>query len=246
MKYQVHLEVFEGTLDLLIKQLTTEEIPAGKVSVCKIIDQFVDYYMGIAFSDLEEGSRFLVLVATLLAVKARLLLPRREDEDESGSLLEEEDGEGSLETDFGEYLAFQEAAVNLDERGRQWMKVYKRPSLPVQVSVQRGIDGDISRLVEAFQDIVERISKTPEPYTVNSVPYDLDSVMESVLLKLKSRPQGLYFSEFFPANFPANYRREEVIVTFLAVLELVYEGKMRVQNEQEKEELLLVPGEELR
>ncbi|HBG21709.1 MAG TPA: chromosome segregation protein ScpA, partial [Peptococcaceae bacterium] len=46
--------------------------------------------------------------------------------------------------------------------------------------------------------------------------------------------------------FPANYRREEVIVTFLAVLELVYEGKMRVQNEQEKEELLLVPGEELR
>lgn len=243
MKYRVHLEIFEGPLDLLLKQLTTEEIPAGKVSICKIVDQFVDYYMGIAFSDLEEGSRFLVLVATLLEVKARLLLPRREDrgEDEIDSLLAEEDGEGSLETDFEEYLAFQEAAVNLEERGRQWMKIYKRPSLPIRAPVQRGVDGDISRLVEAFQGIVERISQIPEPYTVNSVSYDLDSVMESVLLKLKSRPQGLYFSEFFPAD----YGREEVIFTFLAVLELVYEGKLRVHNERENGELLLVPGEKL-
>jgi segregation and condensation protein A len=108
LKYQVHLEVFEGPLDLLIKQLTNEEIPVGKISVCKIIDQFVDYYMGFAFSDLEEGGRFFVLAATLLAVKGRFLLPRREeeeDEDDSDPLLEEEE---QLETDFGEYLAFQE------------------------------------------------------------------------------------------------------------------------------------------
>lgn len=240
MKYQVQLEVFEGPLDLLIKQLTNEEIPVGKVSVCKIIDQFVDYYMGIAFSDLEEGGRFLVLAATLLAVKARFLLPRREedeDEDDSDPLLEEED---QVETDFGEYLAFQEAAVTLEERGQQWMKVYRRPSIPVKVSAQRSINGDISRLVEAFQGVVERISEIPEPYTVNSVPYDLDGVMESVLLKLKSNPHGLYFTEFFPAE----YGREEVIFAFLAVLELVYEGKVRVKNEQEMDELLLVPIEE--
>lgn len=240
MKYQVHLEVFEGPLDLLIKQLTNEEIPVGKISVCKIIDQFVDYYMGFTFSDLEEGGRFLVLAATLLAVKGRFLLPRREeeeDEDDSDPLLEEEE---QLETDFGEYLAFQEAAVTLEERGRQWMKVYKRPSLAVKLSAQRSINEDVSRLVEAFQGIVERISKIPDPYTVNNVPYDLDFVIESVLQKLKTNPQGLYFTEIFPDQ----YGREEVIFAFLAVLELVYEGKVRVKNDQEIDELLLVSIEE--
>jgi segregation and condensation protein A len=125
LKYQVQLDVYEGPLDLLLRRLNNEEIPAGEIPVCIIIDQFIDYYMGIAFSDLEEGSRFLVLAATLLAVKARLLLPRREEEDEeSDTLLDQDDEEGLLETDFDEYLAFQDAAMTLEERAAE--KAIKR------------------------------------------------------------------------------------------------------------------------
>ncbi|MEG3068104.1 MAG: segregation/condensation protein A [Syntrophaceticus schinkii] len=108
-------------------------MPAGEIPVCTIIDQFIDYYMGIAFSDLEEGSRFLVLAATLLAVKARLLLPRHEEEDEeSDPLLDQDDEDGLLETDFEEYLAFQDAAITLEERAREWMMVYRRPLLKLR------------------------------------------------------------------------------------------------------------------
>lgn len=242
MKYQVQLDVYKGPLDLLLRRLTREEIPADEVPVCTIIDQFLEYYLGIAFSDLEEGSRFLVLAATLLAVKARLLLPRREEEDEaSDPLLDQDDEESLLETDFGEYLAFQNAAVTLEERAREWMMVYRRPPTQVKVPKPRGARDDLSRLVEAFQGIIERISKLPEPYMVSSVPYDLDDVMSDVLVKIKSRPDGLYFSHIFPATSG----REDVIFIFLAVLELVYEGKLRVKDVQETEEILLVSTDKI-
>jgi segregation and condensation protein A len=237
LKYQVQLDVYEGPLDLLLRRLNNEEIPAGEIPVCIIIDQFIDYYMGIAFSDLEEGSRFLVLAATLLAVKARLLLPRREEEDEeSDTLLDQDDEEGLLETDFDEYLAFQDAAMTLEERAREWMMVYRRPPTKFKVPEQRGARDDISRLVEAFHGIIERISKLPEPYMVKSVPYDLDDVMNDVLVMIKSRPEGIYFCDFFPVD----YGREDVIFTFLAVLELVYEGKVLVREAQETDELVLI------
>lgn len=238
MKYQVQLDIYQGPLDLLLKRITNKEIPAGEVSVCKIIDQFLDYYMGIAFSDLEEGSRFLLLAATLLAVKARLLLPRREVEDqESEPLLDQDDEEGFLETDLGEYLVFQDAAAALEMRAREWMMVYRRPSANVEVPEPRGARDDLSRLLEAFQGIIERISKLPEPYMVRSVPYDLDDVMSGVLEKIESHPEGICFSDFFTAVSG----RDEVIFTFLAVLELVYEGKVRVKGDQEIGELLLIP-----
>ncbi len=239
MKYQVQLDIYEGPLDLLVRSVTNQEIPAYEISVCTIIDQFIEYFMGIgtAFSDLEEGSRFLVLAATLLAVKARLLLPRREEEDEeSDTLLDEEDEEGLLETDLDEYLAFQEAAGTLEERAREWMMVYRRPPINIKVPEQRCPRDDISRLVKAFHGIIERISKLPEPYKVKSVPYDLDDVMSDVLVKINSRPKGMYFSDFFPVTSG----REEIIITFLAVLELVYEGEISVKEDQETEEILLI------
>ena len=67
MKYQVQLDIYEGPLDLLVRSVTNQEIPAYEISVCTIIDQFIEYFMGMgtAVSDLEEGSRFLVLAATL-------------------------------------------------------------------------------------------------------------------------------------------------------------------------------------
>lgn len=237
MKYQVQLDVYEGPLDLLLRSLNNEEIPAGEIPVCIIIDQFIDYYMGIAFSDLEEGSRFLVLAATLLAVKARLLLPRREEEDEeSDPLLDQDDEDGLLETDFEEYLAFQDAAITLEERAREWMMVYRRPPIKVKVPEQKGARDDVSRLLEAFQGIIERISKLPEPYMVKSVPYDLDDLMNDVLAMIKSCPEGIHFSDFFPVT----YGRDDVIFTFLAVLELVYEGEIIVREDLKTDELLLI------
>ncbi|MEG3068105.1 MAG: hypothetical protein RQM95_07790 [Syntrophaceticus schinkii] len=91
-------------------------------------------------------------------------------------------------------------------------------------------------LLEAFQGIIERISKLPEPYMVKSVPYDLDDLMNDVLAMIKSRPEGIHFCDFFPVT----YGRDDVIFTFLAVLELVYEGEIIVREDLKTDELLLI------
>ncbi len=236
MKYQVHLDVYEGPLDLLLKRLTAEEIAVGDVSVCTIVDQFLDYFTGIAFSDLDEGGRFLVLAAALLAVKGRLLLPRHEEEDEGECAPPQDDEEGALETDWAEYLTFQDAAATLEARAREWTMVYRRPPAQVEAPEQRGAGENITRLIEAFQGIMERLSSLPQPYVVKGVPYDLDDMMDHVLVRIKSFPEGVGFSDFFSGACG----RDEVIFTFLAVLELVYEGKIRVLDQDDSLDLLLI------
>ena len=237
MKYQVQLKVYEGPLDLLLKRVKREEIPIGEIPICEIIDQFLDYFLKIAISDLEEGSRFLVLAATLLAVKARLLLPKREEEESDLECVEDEQ-DGMLESDMEEYLAVQEAAAVLEDKAKEWMLSYQRLSRPQDKPPEpRGTRDDVSRLVEAFQEVLERISALPEPYSVQGVPFDLDAVMSDVLMRISCQPEGMNFKELFPAASS----KKEVVITFLAVLELVYEGKVRVLQNQDTEGLFLAP-----
>ncbi len=236
MKYQVQLDAFEGSLEDLIKGLNSEEVSADEIPICTIIDQFIEYYLGVAFSELEEGSRFLVLAATLLVVKARLLLPRSQEDEDEELFLGEEDDQGLLvDADYYEYLAFQDVAATLEERAREWMMVYRRPPQELEIPEERGVRDDVTRLVEAFQGIMERISKLPEPYIVKSAPYDLDELMVTVLEKIESVPQGIIFDDLFSFD----YRRGDVIFTFLAVLELVYEGRVRIEETPDQKKLLL-------
>ena len=145
--------------------------------------------------------------------------------------MDEEDGR-SFGNRFRWYLAFR-----LPELGACPGVDDGIPTSPlILVPEQRCPRDDISRLVKAFHGIIERISKLPEPYKVKSVPYDLDDVMSDVLVKINSRPKGMYFSDFFPVTSG----REEIIITFLAVLELVYEGEISVKEDQETEEILLI------
>jgi len=239
LKYQVQLEIYKGPLELLLKRVTREELPAEQISVCAIIDQFLEYLSGIAL-DIEEGSRFLYLAAALLAVKARLLLPSHEDEErEEDGVWDDDPGEGLSESAFNEYLVFREAAASLEQRAHNWRRSYPRPVVRDKTHVERCSGEDLSRLVKAFQGVLQRITSFPEPYVVEGIPFKIDEVMDQLYTRICANPDGLSFKDIFKTTSG----KEELIITFLAVLELIYQGKVSIRQD-DAEEILLFPEQE--
>lgn len=238
MKFHVKLEVYEGPVDLLLRLLEREEVTVASVSVCEIIDQFIDYLAKTDFGDLEEGSRFLVTMATLLSVKAQLVLPRKEH-DVSDECLKVEENDG-IDVDFepeAEYLIIKEAAALLEKRAEEWRLFYRRPALPLKEETSPKVKRlDVSLLVSAFKEVLKR-SIPPEPYRVQAPSLDIWEKIDTVMNMLAHKPGGILFREMFSPNSS----KEDLIVTFLAILELVYQGKIRVKQEIPSGDIYLAP-----
>jgi segregation and condensation protein A len=206
--------------------------------VHEIIEQFFNYFAEIDFANVEEGSRFLVLAATLLAIKAQLVLPQPEQEIElePGLFPREEIKEIVQGPELLTYQQFREAAVVLETSAKNWRLCYKRPPSGFQKRpAHRARREDILRLVQAFKEVVAQRTSLPEPYEVKPVPVDLEKKMEFILNQLQCKPEGLLFLELFFPPPP----REEVIVTFLALLELVYQRKVKVAQAHGQGEIVL-------
>lgn len=234
MKYQVKLEIYNGPLDLLLRLLEKEEIPARDVSVSSIIEQFFEHFRKTGATDIEEGSRFLVLAAALLSLKARLLLPQpKEQEGEREYCDEEDDREGLAEMSVQDYLLIMKAAAMLDERAREWRRSY--PRLEV-VREQRGVREDVSLLVRAFQRVLAERPAPPVPYVVENSTCDLEEAINNVKKMVQNRPEGLLFRELFTDKSG----KEEIIAVFLAVLELVFQGEIKVWQDRETGEIHLL------
>jgi len=233
----VKLGVYEGPLDLLLKLVERQEIAVASVSVCEIVDQFMEYFMKTEFTDVEEGSRFLVIAATLLSVKAQLVLPRPEQAGSERDLDLDEDGD--IDVDFGlEYMSIQEAAATLEKRAEDWRLIHKRPAIPFQKEDLPKVNRlDISLLVTAFKEVLKR-NVPPEPYEVQAPVLDLWEKIDVVLGFLMQKPEGILFRQLFLSGAG----KEELIITFLAILELVYQGKVKVRQEDHSGDIFLAPA----
>lgn len=241
MKYQVRLDVYEGPLDLLLKLVERQEISVGLVSVSQVIEQFLSHFLGTGFTDLDEGSRFLVIAATLLSVKAQLILPRpqAEAEPEPGPVFSDEEDELDLELALREYLRYQEASSLLEKKAEERQLLHRR-SAAVSVLAPEALPKvgrmDIKRLVDAFRQVWERKGE-PEPYRVQAAELNLQEIMTGVENDVALHPDGVFFNDLFPEGCS----RQEFLVTFLAVLELVYLGKVGIRQDSFEEDLWLVP-----
>ena len=161
------------------------------------------------------------------------MLPQQEDEEETiEDELGCEDEESLLDSSFEDYLLFQEAALVLEERAREWSLSYNRPKiskkdLPRQPK-RKGVQGDVSLLVEAFKEVLANLPEPSVPYTVESVPFDLAAAMQDVLKTVQAATGCLIFRDLFAEKAS----KGEVIITFLAVLELVFRGEIGVRQDQ--------------
>ncbi|MDH4100620.1 MAG: segregation/condensation protein A [Nitrospirota bacterium] len=227
----VKLDIFEGPLDLLLHLIRQHEIDIYDIPIALITRQYLEYIELMKTLNLEIAGEFLVMAATLAQIKSRMLLPVPEPAEGEG---EGVDPRQELVNRLLEYKKFKEASEILEERGDYWGRIYQRerceslPELEKEPELQPELfNFGLFDLMAAFQEILKR---HPEQ-KLREIILERFTVQEKIdqILSLIDTAESVIFETLFDAD----RCREEVIVTFLAVLELVKQKVVRVYQVQD-------------
>jgi segregation and condensation protein A len=215
LPYQVRIQNFEGPLDLLLHLIRKSEINIYDIPIHLIAQQYLGYIEAMKDLNLTVAGEFLVMAATLLQIKSKMLLPVDE------TAVDEEDGADPREElvrRLLEYKKFKEAARQLNEQERLWREIYSReqsPSVALESDETLLEQVGLFDLVDVLQGILDR---NPGKTLLEIVPDNL-TVRErmNAILEMLERQESVNFVELFNPSCP----RLVIIVTFLALLELM-------------------------
>jgi segregation and condensation protein A len=220
-EYRVKLEIFEGPMDLLIHLIRKNEVDIFDIPIALITDQYLQYLDMMKALNINVAGDFLLMASTLVYIKSRMLLPERDKEGE-----EEEDPRIEITQPLLEYLRLKELAGELSERDLLDRDVFKRHLYPDYASQFEGqeveLDVNLFQLMDAFKRIVEQ--RLPD--AVLSYVADPVTIRDRIAFILERLRQGS--AVFFTELFNESRTISEFIVTFLALLELVHIGMVRV------------------
>jgi segregation and condensation protein A len=224
MDITVKLEIFEGPLDLLLHLIKKNEVSITDIPIATITEQYLATLELMQSLNLDVAGEFLVMAATLIHIKSRMLLPpgEEEDDDEEGSDPREE-----LMRQLLEYQRFKEAAEELEKREILKRDVFVRSPEPPEEGESVGFDEvSLFDLLSALRRISERLPKE-DVHEVILEKVSLREKMQCLLDELHRRGR-LVFQSFFE-NVAS---RLELVVTFLAMLELVRIRALRISQEE--------------
>lgn len=216
-EYKVKFEVFEGPLDLLLYLIKKQEVDIYEVNLTHLATQFIEYIEVMRQLDLEIAGEFLVMASTLMYIKSRELLPV----DQQVEVEEEEDGEDprwELIRQLVEYKKFKDAAAQLQVLEERQENVFRREApKPIFEKEPTKPDVSIFDLINAVNTILKRVAEREGEQ--REIFEDKWSVSEKIemLVKLISEKARVKFSDLFESATS----RTEVVVTFLAMLELI-------------------------
>ncbi|HEX7860874.1 MAG TPA: segregation/condensation protein A [Verrucomicrobiae bacterium] len=238
---KVQLEIFEGPLDLLLYLVKKEEVDIYEVNLTKLATQFIDYVALMKELDLDIAGEFLVMAATLMYIKSRELLPKNQQV-EVADEEEEEDPRWELIRQLVEYKKFKDAAAKLHEREILQEQIYARiPGRPdfaaEQPTTNVRPEVSIFDLVNAVSSILKRYGQKGESRDVFEEQWSVSEKIEFVANLIKERPR-LKFSELFESAAS----RSEVVVTFLALLELIRMKQLRIEQPEAFAEIEISPA----
>jgi len=224
--YNVKLEVFEGPLDLLLFLIKKEEVDIYDIPIVRICDQYNEHMKVMRMLDLNIAGEFMVMSATLMLIKSRMLLP----EEERPELEEdEEDPRMDLVRQLVEYKKFKDAANTLEEMEESQHNVFFPEGDHVALSKDSGLalrDVSIFDLLSSFSDILNRAQNEElteifaEKYTVAD---KVDYLMNEIVRKGKKKSLHALFRDM--------RSRSEMVCTFLAILELIRMRQVRAAQE---------------
>jgi segregation and condensation protein A len=212
--YQIMLtDIFEGPMDLLVHLIKKNEVDIYDIPIALITEQFLEYLGWMKSMNIDFAGDFIVMASTLTQIKSRMLLPIH-----NGDPDEEEDPRQEITRPLVEYLQIKSAAEDLAARQLLGEDIFSRN--PGTVGELFGAEGDMVKiglfeLIDAFQKILEKIS----PDHLVDLTADSLSVKERIseLVDIFEKQKSLTFDELFAADS----NKGEVIVTFLAILEMV-------------------------
>jgi segregation and condensation protein A len=233
--YSVNLEVFQGPLDLLLYLIRKDEIDIYDIPIARVTEQYMQYIELMKILNLELAGEYILMAATLIRIKARLLLPRSEfDEDEP-------DPREELVAALLEYKKFKEAGEILREKRILEERVYIPPALGEDTCNEKVILSDNTTLFDlltAFKEIIEKAGQE-SLYTIAPEEVNIEDRITRIM-EIMSKRDSATFQELF-ADVP---RKLTAVVTFLAILELIKIRKITVRQSLPFSEVRIYRGDE--
>lgn len=243
MAISVKLEVFEGPLDLLLHLIEKNKIDIYDIPIVEITEQYLDYIRQMETEDMNVMSEFLVMAATLIDIKCRMLLPQ-----EAGEEGEDEDPRAELVEKLLEYKMCKYMSLELRDRQVDAAhNLYREQRLPEEVAAYRQpvdygeLIGDmtLSRLHEIFQSIVRRQEDKIDPIRSRYgriEKEEVDMEMKSLYVEAYAREHKTFS---FRRLLERQRSRQELIVTFLIILELMKTGKITISQDNLFDDILI-------
>lgn len=235
MGIPVKLEVFEGPLDLLLHLIDKNKIDIYDIPIVEITNQYMDYIRDMQHEDLNIMSEFLVMAATLLDIKCKMLLPKEVNEEG-----EEEDPRKELVEQLLQYKLYKYMAYELKDRQIDADQVlYKSPTIPEEVKgyvepvdIDLLLDGlTLTRLNRIFKEVMRRQDDKIDPVRSKFGKIEKEEVPLPVKLNYVEDYAKSHKRFSFRQLLEQQVSRMHVVVTFLAVLELMKMGTIRVEQE---------------
>ena len=220
MDYEVKLEIFEGPLDLLLHLIRKNEVDIFDIPISLITEQYLGYLDMMKALNISLAGDFLVMASTLIHIKSRMLLPGYAEADE------EEDPRVEITRPLLEYLRLKELAGELSERSLLGRDIFTRLASPDYASQFEGteplLNVSLFQLMDAFKRLLDQRLPGIE-LNFRAEEWSVKDKMTLILESLKKHG-SCYFSDLFQSDRTIS----EFVVTFLAVLELVQAGLVRV------------------
>lgn len=247
MSLSVKLEAFEGPLDLLLHLIEKNKVDIYDIPIVEITEQYLDYIRQMETEDMNVMSEFLVMAATLLDIKCRMLLPKEVNEEG-----EEEDPRTELVQKLLEFKMYKYMSFELKDRQLDAEKAFfKEPTLPKEVEDYRQPidyeelvgDMNLNRLHEIFQSMMKRQVDRIDPIRSTYGKIEKDEV--------NMEEKAAYVEEYIRSHKKFSFRgllssrhgKMEIVVTFLVILELMKMGKITIVQEEIFDDILITSNQ---
>lgn len=243
MGIPVKLEVFEGPLDLLLHLIDKNKVDIYDIPIVEITNQYMDYIKGMPKEDLNVMSEFLLMAATLLDIKCRMLLPKEVNEEG-----EEEDPRQELVEQLLQYKMYKYMAYELKDRQVEAeLLFYRKPDIPEEVQgyvepvdIDALLDGlTLKRLNDVFCDVMKRQENMIDPVRSKFGKIEKEEVPLPVKMSYVTEYAYTHKRFSFRKLLEEQHTKMHVVVTFLAVLELMKTGVIHVEQEETCGEIMI-------
>lgn len=240
MQYNFKVEAFEGPLDLLLHLIHRYEIDIYNIPVAEITEQYLSYIHTMKDLQLDVASEYLVMAATLLQIKSKMLLPKQEEDVPDNGEDFIDDPRQELMERLIEYKKYKQVAAELKEREQERAQLYTRPpidfiSFQQEEETSLPLDITLYDMLAAFQKLMRR-KKPKRPVTTRIARQEIpiEQRMSDILQQLETAEGRQSFYDLF-----VDEEREVMVVTFLAILELMKNQQIIIEQEHNFDEIFL-------
>lgn len=232
--YKIRLETFEGPLALLMHLIEKNQIDIYDIPVAEVTEQYLDYLRALEEFNIDVASEFLVMAATLLQIKSRMLLPKPAVAELA---VDEEDPRQELVERLLEYRRFKQAAAVMEELMREREKYFSRPPGDFAAKIVLPDDLKVDELIAAFAAVWE--SAVDQFAFIAREEISVQDKMQDIIHLLRQHNGRMEFNQ----TFIRSGSRTEMVASFLAILELIRLKRIKISQERSFGPIHLTLGE---